>query len=133
MQAEEYIQNLKEVFSEREDIELALIYGSLADHKDNARFKKDSDIDIGVISKTTSADVYEILKSIDLDRKIDIVDLQNINPTLGMQIIKNHQILVIQNEQIWDKWVIKTLSMYNDLQIENKTLVEDLGKYSPLD
>jgi hypothetical protein len=56
--------------------------------------------------------------------------MKTINPVLGVQIIKQHEILIMKNPKIWDSWMRNMLCQYHDLTIAGRDLIRDLGKYS---
>ena len=110
------------------DIELVVLYGSILE---TSRFGPNSDIDIAVFSSNQKLDKLAILAELhEINRNIDLVDMKTTNPVLGVQIIKQHEILIMKNPKIWDSWMRNMLCQYHDLTIARRDLIRDLGKYS---
>lgn len=128
-----YREIIKNTFINDKNILAVVLYGSMVHDKEPGAFKQDSDIDLAFLPIGKNIDKLAIYKQLrTIDRNIDVVNLRRINPTLGMQIIKDQEILLMKAPDAWDAWKTQALTQYHDLQISNRNIIKDLGNYSPL-
>ncbi|MDA0773078.1 MAG: nucleotidyltransferase domain-containing protein [Cyanobacteria bacterium] len=126
----DYRKIIKEQFENDDDLFAVILYGSIV----NNELHDKSDIDIAFLPKNNDFDRRAKYSQLhDIDRNLDIVNLKKINPTLGMQIIKNHELLIVNDLAEWEAWKTQVLTQYHDLKISNRNIIKDLGKYSPLE
>lgn len=83
------LDHLAQIFKNLPDIQLALVFGSVA----RATLRADSDIDIAVLSKQPlcSLDKQRLIEQIALStgRSVDLIDLATVGQPLLGQIIKD--------------------------------------------
>ena len=129
----DYREIIKSTFADDKNISAVVLYGSMVHDDVVGTFREDSDIDLAFLPIDNNFDKMATYKRLrEINRDIDIVNLKKINPTLGMQIIKDQEILLMKDLNAWDAWKTQTLTQYHDLQISNRNIIKDLGKYSPL-
>jgi len=112
-------QELKNYFAQQNDVEFALIFGSVAQGKDSPI----SDIDVAVYFKE-GEDILKlgdrqiditcaIMKFCKISR-VDAVVLNLANPFLRFQVIKYGRLLYAKDERVFYKFKAVSLEMYQD-------------------
>jgi predicted nucleotidyltransferase len=122
------VKSLKNIFSERQKIILAFVYGSYA----SKRISPSSDVDIGILFKTIPPmdainDITEALSSI-LTREVDLVILNQASPILKMQILKNGILLYASKRKYFHQFYTDTVNQYDDLKRIRKKCEENILK-----
>ncbi len=117
------------LLQQRFDPVAILLYGSYA----RRRAHPGSDIDLVIFQPRCEPDIFELnLARIDLEdlcrRPIDLVILEEASPVLAMQILRNHQLLALQDRRPLDAFVVKILTDYADLKIVRRPIEEALLK-----
>ena len=128
MTRQDIIDRLKDYFSHDDDIEMVLLYGSVA----KGTFNPKSDIDIALYSKKELS--FEVLAkiqtelSIMFDREIDVADLKKAEGTFLYQIMTN-AVKIKFEENIYVRYAMKALYFYEDfLPILRRTQEEKLKR-----
>ena len=128
MTRKDIIDRLKDYFSHDDDIEMVLLYGSVA----KGTFNPKSDIDIALYSKKELS--FEVLAKIQtelaimFDREIDVADLKKAEGTFLYQIMTN-AVKIKFEENIYVRYVMKALYFYEDfLPILRRTQEEKLKR-----
>ncbi len=126
------IKKINEILKEIPGVDAAFIYGSVASGEATAL----SDIDIAFLSSAknpvTKLEVFEKLVP-EINKDIDVVCLNDASPALSFQILQNNIELFNKNISSYDEWKSRTLNKYWDLQISNREICENLGKYKVTD
>ena len=122
------VKSLERFFSERQEILLAFLFGSLA----SKRMRPSSDVDIGILFKTVPDiyainDVTEELSSI-LKREVDLAVLNQASPVLKMQILKNGILLYASDRKYFHHFFTDTVNQYDDLKRIRKNCEESILK-----
>jgi len=117
------------LLQQRFDPVAILLYGSYA----RRQAHPGSDIDLAMFQPRSKPDIFELnLARVDLEdlcrRPIDLVILEEASPVLAMQILRNHQLLALQDRRPLDAFVVKTLTDYADLKIVRRPIEEALLK-----
>lgn len=124
---EAFIKAIQEKLGTNPNLYAVLIYGSQA----NKTAKATSDIDVAYLSDyknpASKLEILNSLSEIDILPDIDICCLNTASPILSMQILKNHQVVFINSPRDYELWKIKTINLYNDLQITNREIYKNLG------
>lgn len=135
---EEIIEKLRELFSERDEILLAYLFGSFAEN----RTHKFSDVDVAVYVKDLSIDQefdYKLdliggLNSILRSDDVDLVVLNHTLPTLRQHIIRHGVLVKCSDEAFRRRYLIHSFKLYEDakhlLRIQNKYLYQRLAQYA---
>ena len=128
MTRQDIIDRLKDYFSHDDDIEMVLLYGSVA----KGTFNPKSDIDIALYSKKELS--FEVLAKIQtelaimFDREIDVADLKKAEGTFLYQIMTN-AVKIKFEENIYVRYAMKALYFYEDfLPILRRTQEEKLKR-----
>ena len=128
MTRQDIIDRLKDYFSHDDDIEMVLLYGSVA----KGTFNPKSDIDIALYSKNEIS--FEVLAKIQtelaimFDREIDVADLKKAEGTFLYQIMTN-AVKIKFEENIYVRYAMKALYFYEDfLPILRRTQEEKLRR-----
>ncbi|MBQ2528920.1 MAG: nucleotidyltransferase domain-containing protein [Treponema sp.] len=128
MTRQDIIDRLKDYFSHDDDIEMVLLYGSVA----KGTFNPKSDIDIALYSKNELS--FEVLAKIQtelaimFDREIDVADLKKAEGTFLYQIMTN-AVKIKFEENIYVRYAMKALYFYEDfLPILRRTQEEKLKR-----
>ena len=119
---------LEKFFKEKENICLALLFGSFA----VKRVTAESDIDIAIFfqripdfyEKQALKDELEIL----LKRDVDIAVLNTASPILKMQVLKNGILIVDRGSSYFSRFTIDTVNQYSDLKMIRKKAEENILK-----
>ncbi len=128
MTRQDIIDRLKDYFSHDDDIEMVLLYGSVA----KGTFNPKSDIDIALYSKRelTFDALVKIQTELALmfDREIDIADLKKAEGTFLYQIMTT-AVKIKYEENIYVRYAMKALYFYEDfLPILRRTQEEKLRR-----
>ena len=125
---EHILEAVRERLSEREDIQLAFIFGSYV----SGHISGESDLDIAVLFKQIPDitvinrirdDISEAFK-----RDVDIVVLNESSPIIRMQALKNGVIAVKTNRSIYNAFFVKTIKEYDDLKRIRKETEDNILK-----
>lgn len=132
MIAEDDLQTALDLLDRRFGLDTLWLFGSEA----QKRARPDSDIDLAALFHRrpgaleifdTRADLAEILH-----RDVDLVDLDQASPILGMQVLRHGRLLVDRNLRRRYAFFSKTVSMYEDIQIirrnAERLLFERIGR-----
>lgn len=122
------VKSLKNIFSERQEILLAFLFGSFT----SKRMRPSSDVDIGILFKTvpnidTTNNVIEELSTL-LRREVDLVVLNHASPVLKMQILKNGILLYASDRKYFHHFFTDTINQYDDLKRIRKNCEESILK-----
>ena len=112
-------QELKNYFAQQDDVEFALIFGSVAQGKDSPI----SDIDVAVYFRE-GEDILKLGdRQIDITcaimklyriNRVDVVVLNLANPFLRFQVIKYGRLLYAKDVKVFYKFKAVSLGMYQD-------------------
>lgn len=92
--------------------------------------RKDSDLDLAALFRRRASalevfdargDLGEILR-----RDVDLIDLDQASPILGMQVLRYGRLLVDRNPKRRYAFFSRTISMYDDLKIVRRQAVQAL-------
>ena len=112
---------LKNYFAQQDDVEFALIFGSVAQEKDS----RISDIDVAVyfregedILKLGDRQIDIICAVMKLCKisRVDVVILNLANPFVKFQVIKYGRLLYARDEKVFYKFKAVSLGMYQDIK-----------------
>ncbi len=107
-----------------------LLYGSAA----TGQLRPDSDVDIAVLLGRRSADPFELAAlrtdiEARLGRDVDLVALETASPILAMEVLRQHRILVNNQPQLLENFIVKTLGAYFDLKQVRQPIEEAILRY----
>jgi len=102
-----------------------LLYGSAA----TGRLCPDSDVDIAVLLGRRSADPFELAAlrtevEARLGRDADLVVLETASPILAMEVLRQHRLLLNNQPQRLENFIVKTLGAYFDLKQVRRPIEE---------
>jgi predicted nucleotidyltransferase len=104
-------------------LKLVYLFGSYAAGTQN----KQSDLDVAVLADSTIDNVsrWELAQTLacELDIDVDLIDLRFASTVLCQQIIEQG-IRLFGTEDEDDKFAMKTMSMYQDLQLERAQILD---------
>lgn len=93
------------------------LFGSEAQGK----ARPDSDVDLAALfrRRPTILELLEAQADLEqlLHREVDLVDLDQASPILGMQVLRHGRLLVDQNPKRRHAFFSRTISMYDDIKI----------------
>ena len=121
-------RSLKNLFTRRQEILLAFLFGSFA----TKRMRPASDVDMGILFKTVpdmeainglSGELASILK-----KEVDLVVLNYASPVLKMQILKNGMLLYASDKKYFHLFFVDTVNQYDDLKRIRKNCEESILK-----
>jgi predicted nucleotidyltransferase len=105
-------------------LKLVYLFGSYAAGTQD----KQSDLDIAVLADATIDNVsrWELAQTLacELDIDVDLIDLRFASTVLSQQVIEQG-IRLFGTEDEDDKFAMKTMSMYQDLQLERAQILDD--------
>lgn len=129
------IERITAFLDERFGLDTLWLYGSEA--QDKAR--PDSDVDLAVLFRRrpqmlelfdAQSDLAEILH-----RDVDLVDLDQASPVLGMQVLKHGRLLLDRNPERRYAAFSRILNLYEDLKIlrreTDRALFQRMGSGQP--
>lgn len=113
------IKKLKFIFSRHPEINTAVLFGSYS----KGRNQKKSDVDIAILLnhyrsvpwKYKSKLMDEVEKV--CDREVDLLILNEASPHIAYRAVKEGKILFQKNQSFWSQFVVKTISMNEDMEI----------------
>jgi predicted nucleotidyltransferase len=119
---------LEKYFKEKENICLALLFGSCA----VKRVTTESDVDIAILFQTPP-DFYGVQALRDelevlLKRDVDIAVLNTASPILKMQVLKNGLVIFDKGNKYFSFFTIDTVNQYSDLKMIRKKAEENILK-----
>jgi predicted nucleotidyltransferase len=107
-------------------LRLVYLFGSYAAGNQD----KKSDLDIAVLADASIDNVsrWELAQTLacELDIDVDLIDLRFASTVLSQQVIEQG-IRLFGTEDEDDKFAMKTMSMYQDLQIERAQILDDFS------
>jgi uncharacterized protein len=105
-------------------LKLVYLFGSYATGNQD----KQSDLDIAVLAESSIDNVsrWKLAQTLacELDIEVDLIDLRSASTVLCQQIIEQG-IRLWGNQDDDDKFAIKTMSMYQHLQLERAQILDD--------
>ena len=108
------------------DLKLVYLFGSYATGNQD----KQSDLDIAVLAESSIDNVsrWKLAQTLacELDIDVDLIDLRFASTVLCQQIIEQG-VRLWGNEDDDDKFAIKTMSMYQHLQLERAQILDDFS------
>lgn len=113
------IKKLKSFFSERKEINTAIVFGSFA----KGRMHADSDIDIAILLRRKIPDVFDhqAKLSIDLEhlmgREVDVIILNTASPHLAFRATREGKIIYQRDQRIWSQFIVRNLRENEDMEI----------------
>lgn len=114
---EDDLQKAIRFLDDRFGLDTLWLFGSEA----LGRARPDSDVDFAALfrRRPTALEVFEARGDLEgiLQRDIDLVDLDQASPILGMQVLRHGQLLADRNPRHRLAFFSKTVSMYEDVQI----------------
>jgi len=124
MDTDEHIA-IKKNLQKQDDIQLAIIYGSVADGNQNP----ESDLDLAVAGKHPLSSVFKIALIEDLSvltgRPIDLVDLHTTNGVLLTHILTKGEPILIENNVLYGEIINRMLLKNADfMPYQNRILKE---------
>ena len=115
------IDKLKKLFASKKEIHTVLIFGSYAKNKE----RPDSDLDIGILTKDFKSIPWDY--ALKLSKQIDtivngpeseVILLNTASPHIAFRAIQEGKIIYqIHPKTLWNLFVVKTISMNEDLEI----------------
>ena len=122
----EFSARLENYFRDKENICLALLFGSYAAERGTA----ESDVDIAILFQTPPdfyglqalRDELEVL----LKRDVDIAVLNTASPILKMQVLKNGLVIYDKEVKYFNRFTIDTVNQYSDLKMIRKKAEENI-------
>jgi predicted nucleotidyltransferase len=117
----DHLQQAIRFLDDRFGLDTLWLFGSEA--LDRAR--PDSDVDLAALfrRRPTPLEVFEARGDLAeiLHRDVDLVDLDQASPILGMQVLRHGRLLEDRNPRHRLAFFSKTVSMYEDVQILRRT------------
>lgn len=113
------LKKLEHFFSSRPEIDTALLYGSFA----KGRVRPSSDVDIAVLLGAKQQDDLNYLAKLSValqeicPREVEVISLNQASPHLAFRAIQEGKIIFQRNRARWIRFVVKTISMNEDLEI----------------
>jgi len=113
------LKKLERFFSSCPEIDTALLYGSFA----KGRIRPSSDIDIAVLLCENRPDSWDYLAKLSValqeicPREVEVILLNQASPHLAFRAIQEGKIIFQRNRALWTRFVVKTISMNEDLEI----------------
>jgi predicted nucleotidyltransferase len=109
------IPKLKELMGENPDILLCILFGSLANNKEN----RDSDLDIAIACRTSldSLKKQKLIEELALifGRPVDLIDLKIVSGTLLHQILTNGKLIYCIDHYLYAELIKKMLFNQADM------------------
>ncbi len=106
--------------------EFAYLMGSAETEK----FNKESDIDVAVFWKDSSADEQKRKCLVDLEkvfnREVDLVSLNKIDIIFAHQVLEKGRLLFDSNAGLHLKWKMEKLSEYPDFKTSRKVIEDNI-------
>lgn len=112
-------ERLRRFFSGKEEINTAILFGSFTKN----RVRKTSDVDIGILLKTYEHFPweYQTKLAVELEKivnaEVDLLILNHVSPHIAYRAIKEGKILFQRNQSFWSQFIVKTISMNEDMEI----------------
>jgi len=115
-------------FFEREGIQLAYLFGSLAGTGKKAK-RSPGDVDLAILTKSGPAYVLkeELQEILDTDR-LDLVDLRRASPVLRFEILRSGKPIYVLDECIRDGYEMETIHIYRDTEPMRRRQSAALGE-----
>ncbi|HEX9944163.1 MAG TPA: nucleotidyltransferase domain-containing protein [Thermoanaerobaculia bacterium] len=117
MIADADLQRAVDFLEERFGLDTLWLFGSEAQR--NTR--PDSDVDLAALflRRLTALEVFEARAELGeiLHREVDLVDLDQASPILGMQVLRHGRLLVDRDPRRRYAFFSRTVSMYEDVKI----------------
>ncbi len=113
------VKKLKSLFSKRPEINTAVLFGSCS----KGRGRKGSDVDIAILLNEYRFVPWEYKSKLTdglekiCDREIDLLILNEASPHIAYRVVKEGKILFQKNQSFWSQFVVKTISMNEDMEI----------------
>lgn len=111
------LQKVLDFLEERFGLDTLWLFGSEA----RGTARPDSDMDLAALfrRRPTGLEVLETRAELGelLRREVDLVDLDQASPILGMQVLKNGRLLIDHHPERRHAFFSRTISMYDDLKI----------------
>ena len=114
------IKKLTELFVKRQEIHTVLVYGSVA----KARVRQSSDIDFAILLSEKPKDGFVYASKLgavledQCGRETDILILNSASPHIAFRAIKEGKMIYQKkNRSLWNAFVVKTISMNEDMEI----------------
>jgi uncharacterized protein len=111
------LQRAVDLLEERFGLNTLWLFGSEA----QGRTRPDSDVDLAVLfqRRPTALEILEARTDLEelLHREVDLVDLDQASPILGMQVLRHGRLLIDRNPERRHAFFSRTISMYEDVKI----------------
>lgn len=112
---EKITERLTEVVSGRDDIYLALLYGSAA----TGKLRPDSDVDVAVsagrvLSPEERLEISESL-SVAVDRRVDLLDLERAEGLILHEVCTRNRVLKNQKPELYGRLIVRMLDHQTDM------------------
>ncbi len=116
MDTERVISNISNYLRERDNVLLAIIFGSFLEQ----RITEESDLDIAILfrgrpSFSVLSDIMDVISELS-GLKTDIVVLNTASPIIKMQVLKKGKVLKDADEKMYNDFFLRTVKEYNDLK-----------------
>jgi len=116
MATERVISNISNYLRERDNVLLAIIFGSFLEQ----RITEESDLDIAILfrgrpSFSVLSDIMDVISELS-GLKTDIVVLNTASPIIKMQVLKKGKVLKDADEKMYNDFFLRTVKEYNDLK-----------------
>ncbi|MCP5207423.1 MAG: nucleotidyltransferase domain-containing protein [Hahellaceae bacterium] len=120
-------QIVAEITADIPGVKVIVLFGSFA----NGSFNNDSDIDLAVLAskKLDNLERWKIAQNLaqSLNRDVDLVDLCNVSTVLRMQIV-TAGVQIYGSKADFDLYAATTFTMYQQLQVERKDIVDEFAR-----
>jgi predicted nucleotidyltransferase len=117
MVTSEDLQRIVSFLEGRFGLDTLWLFGSEA----QGRARPDSDVDLAALfpRRPTALEVFDARSDLAeiLHRDVDLVDLDQVSPILGMQVLRHGRLLVDRDPRRRHAFFGRTISMYEDLKI----------------
>lgn len=127
-------QVVSEYFAAYPTVQAVYVYGSVATESAGA----ESDVDLGILCPFEHRiDGWSRLQMAEdlaerLGHPVDLVDLTEASPILGMQVLRKGRLIYCRDMRFVHNFFVRTVNQYADLKQVRRTVEENLGKVTVL-
>lgn len=117
MPAEPDLDLAAERLDQRFGLDVLWLFGSRA----SGAVREDSDVDLAALFRRSPSALELLEAQVDLGAElgveVDLIDLDRASPILAMQVLKHGKLLVDRSLRRRTDFIVRTVSMYEDLKI----------------
>lgn len=120
------LQKAVEILDLKFGIDTLWLFGSEA----QGTARSDSDVDLAALFKRrpTPIELFEAQAELAavFQRDVDLVDLDQVSPILGRQVLRNGRLVIDRNPKRRYTFFSRTISMYEDVKIQRREIERKL-------